>query len=204
MAADGAAIADALGIDRFAVMGHSGGGPHALACAALLPERILGVVSVSALAPFHAEGLDWFAGMGPSGTATLRAAAAGRVALEDYVASEQFDPEMFTAADHAALSGPWGWLGAIAGQAMECGPEGRLEDELVYVAPWGFDPGQMRMPVLLLHGGQDRIAPSSHGEWLARRIPSAELWLRPDDGHISVLNAGDAALERLREHTKQD
>ncbi len=203
-AGDVAAIADALRIDRFAVMGHSGGGPHALACAALLSERVLGVVSVSALAPLHTDDLDWFAGMGPSGTATLHAAAAGREALEDYVASEQFDPEMFTAADHAALSGPWGWLGASAGQAMECGPEGRLEDELVYVAPWGFDPGQLRVPVLLLHGGQDRIAPSSHGEWLARRIPSAELWLRRDDGHISVLEGSEAALDWLQEHAKQD
>src|ERR1019366_4738676 len=60
-AADVSSIADALGIDRFAVMGYSGGGPHALACAALLPERVLGVVCVAGLAPFRAEGLDWFA-----------------------------------------------------------------------------------------------------------------------------------------------
>src|ERR1035441_9578699 len=77
-AADVSSIADALGIDRFAVMGYSGGGPHALACAALLPERVLGVVCVAGLAPFRAEGLDWFAGMAPFGTALLRAAAGGR------------------------------------------------------------------------------------------------------------------------------
>src|ERR671911_2211559 len=73
-------VADAPGIDRFAVMGHSGGGPHALACGALLPDRVLGVVVVAGLTPFGAEGLDWFAGMAASGAASLRAAAAGRAA----------------------------------------------------------------------------------------------------------------------------
>ena len=81
-AAYASTIADALGIDRFAVMGHSGGGSHALACGALLPERVLGVVSVAGLAPFGAEGLDWFAGMATSGAAELRAATEGRAALE--------------------------------------------------------------------------------------------------------------------------
>jgi hypothetical protein len=65
-----------------------------------------------------------------------------------------------------------------------------VDDDLAGVAPWGFDPGQVRPPVLFLHGAQDRMVPSSHGEWLAHRTPSAELWLRPDDGHVSVLGAG--------------
>ena len=89
----------------------------------------------------------------------------------------------------------------MAGKALEGGPDGQVDDELAYVAPWGFDPGQVRAPALFLHGGQDRIAPVSHGRWLAERIPSAELWLRPDDGHISVLNTAAAALGWLREHT---
>ena len=117
-------IADALGIDRFAVMGHSGGGSHALACGALLPERVLGVVSVAGLAPFGAEGLEWFAGMAASGAAELRAAAQGCAALEDYVESTEFDPEMFTAADHAALYGAWSWLNSVVGPAVEAGPGG--------------------------------------------------------------------------------
>ena len=79
-AADVAGVADALGIDRFAVMGVSGGGPHALACAAALPGRVLAAVSMAGLALFGAEGLDWFAGMIPSGAAELRAATAGRAA----------------------------------------------------------------------------------------------------------------------------
>lgn len=95
-AADVASIADALGIGRFAVMGDSGGGPHALACAAVLPGRVLATVCMSGPAPFGAEGLDWFAGMTPSGAAEYRAAATGRAALEAYFASAEFDPEVFT------------------------------------------------------------------------------------------------------------
>jgi len=198
-AADVSAIADALDIGRFAVMGHSGGGGHALACAALLSERVIGAVSVSGLAPYGAQGLDWFAGMGPAGAAELRAAAGGRAALESYLASNDFDPELFTPADHAALAGAWGWLGAVAGRAMKGGLGGMVDDDLAYVDSSGFDPGQISAPVLILQGGQDRIAPSSHGRWLARQIPSVELWLRPDDGHISVLNSGAAAMEWLLE-----
>lgn len=202
-AADVSSIADALGIDQFAVMGHSGGGPHALACGALLPERVLGAVIVAGLAPFGAEGLDWFAGMAASGVASLRAAAEGRAAKERYEASgAEYDPE-FTPADGVALSGAWSWLGDVVGPAVEAGPGGLIDDDLAYVAPWGADPAQVIAPILFLHGGRDRVVPSSHSEWLARRCPSAELRLCPDDGHISVLNSGAAALDWLREHTDQ-
>ena len=64
----------------------------------------------------------------------------------------------------------------------------------------GFDPAQVTATVLLVHGGLDRVVPSSHGKWLARRCPSAELWLRPDDGHLSILNTGEAALHWLVNH----
>lgn len=192
------AAADALGIDRFAVMGHSGGGPHALACGALLPDRVLGVVSVAGLPPFDAEGLDPFAGMAASGVASLRAALEGRAAKERYEASGVgYDPE-FTPADHAALSGDWSWFNEVVRAGMAGGPGGLIDDDLAYVAPWGCDPAQVFAPVLLLHGGRDRVVPRSHSEWLARRCPTAELRLFPDDGHISVLHSGEAALEWLR------
>jgi pimeloyl-ACP methyl ester carboxylesterase len=191
-------IADELGIDQFAVMGHSGGGPHALACGALLPERVLAVVSLAGLAPFGAEGLDWFAGMTASGVASLRSAADGRAAKERYEASgAEYDPE-FTPADRAALSAEWSWLANVVGPAMEAGPGGLIDDDLAYTAPWGFDPAQVIAPVLFLHGGQDRVVPSSHSKWLACRCPSAELRLSPDDGHISVLNSAEAAMNWLR------
>jgi hypothetical protein len=114
--------------------------------------------------------------------------------MQAHLASTPWDPEEFTPADHAAVEGAWSWLGTVAGKALEGGPDGQVDDELAYVAPWGFDLGQVRAPALFLHGGQDRVAPVSHGRWLAERTPSAELWLRPDDGHISVLNSATAAL----------
>ncbi|QIN83065.1 alpha/beta fold hydrolase [Rubrobacter tropicus] len=195
-------IADALGIDRFAVMGHSGGGSHALACGALLGERVLGVVSVAGLAPFGSEELEWFAGMTPSGVASLRAAAEGRAAKERYEASAGEQDPGFLPADRAALSGEWSWLGDVAGPAVEAGPGGLIDDDLAYVSPWGADPARVIAPVLLLHGGRDRVVPGSHGEYLARRCPSAELRLYPVDGHISVLNHAAAAMAWLREHAQ--
>lgn len=196
-AADTTMVADALGLGRFAVMGHSGGSNHALACAALLTDRVLACVCVAALAPYGAEGLDWFAGMADGGVADLTAAAAGRTALEQHLDRSDFDPEQFTAADHAAISGDWAWLGGVAGKAVQGGTGGMVDDDLAYVAPWGYAPEQVVAPVLLVHGEQDRMVPSSHGRWLAARVPGAELWLRPDDGHISVLHSAEDALAWL-------
>lgn len=202
-AEDVARIADHLGIDRFAVMGHSGGGPHALACGALLPERVSAVVCGAALAPFHAEGLDWFAGMSAPGAASLRAAAEGRAAKEAHEAHAEFDPDMFTEADHAALAGAWSWFQDVVGPAVRNGPGPLIDDDLAYVAPWGFDPAGISVPVLILHGGQDRMVPAAHGRWLAEHCPTAELRLRPDDGHISVLDGAPSALDWLADrHAK--
>jgi pimeloyl-ACP methyl ester carboxylesterase len=195
-AADIAAVADELGLGTFAVMGHSGGGPHALGAGALLPDRVLAVVSGSGPAPYDAEGLDVFAGMGPAGAAEWGAAAHDRDALTAYYAAEEeFDSELFTPADWAALEGPWSWLGRVAGNAINAGPAGMIDDNLAYVAPWGFDPADVRQPVLIMHGAQDRMVPVSHGQWLARQLPAAELRLFPDDGHVSVLGSAAQALD---------
>ncbi|KAB8192243.1 alpha/beta fold hydrolase [Nonomuraea phyllanthi] len=194
------AVADALGIGRFAIMGHSGGGPHALACGDLLGERVLAVVSIAGMAPRGADGLDWFAGMCPSGEAALRAAAAGRAARERHEATSEYDPEMFTPADHAALEGEWSWFGSVVGPAVAGGPGGQIDDDLAYVRPWGADPARVSAPVLLVHGDQDRVVPVAHGRRLARHCPSAELRTFPDDGHISILHAAPAALDWVRAH----
>jgi pimeloyl-ACP methyl ester carboxylesterase len=188
------AVADALGIDRFAVMGHSGGGSHAMACGALLPDRVVAVVSVAGLAPFDAEGLDWFTGMAPSGVASLRAAAQGRAAKERYMATAEYDPEMFTEADHLALAGDWAWFDEVVQPAIASGPGAQIDDDLAYVSPWGCDPGDITVPVLLAHGVQDRVSPYAHAAWLTRHCPTAELRCCETDGHISVLRTAPQAL----------
>jgi pimeloyl-ACP methyl ester carboxylesterase len=198
-----ARVADDLGIDRFAVMGHSGGGPHALAVAARLPERTLAAVSLSGLAPFHAEGLDWFAGMAPAGVASLRAAAAGRAAKERQASSPSDDDPGFTDADVDALSGDWAWVMSVVRPAVAAGPGGLIDDDLAYVAPWGFEPADVAAPTLFVHGGRDRMVPSTHSDWLARHCPAAELWLSPKDGHVSILRSAESALEWLAHHARR-
>src|SRR5918997_2634018 len=117
-ASDAAAVVDHLGIDRFAVLGHSGGGSHALACGALLRERVSAVVSISGVAPYRADGLDWFGGMSPSGVASLRAALEGREAKERYESSPSDGDPGFVPADHEALAGEWARFGAVVGPAL--------------------------------------------------------------------------------------
>ena len=96
------------------------------------------------------------------------------------------------------LEGDWSWLGDVVGPALAAGPGGLIDDDLAYVAPWGCDPADVAAPVLILHGGRDRIVPSAHGEWLARHCRTAELRLSPEDGHLSILTSATAALEWLR------
>jgi pimeloyl-ACP methyl ester carboxylesterase len=192
-------IVDALGISRFAVMGASGGGPHALACAALLPDRVSAVVSLAGLAPFAADGLDWFAGMIDDGAA-LRAALLGRAAREVFEATAEFNPSSFIERDYAALEGAWASLGADAGAAAAAGGSGQIDDDLAYVAPWGFAVTDITAPVLLVQGGADRVIPPAHADWLLRNLRHAELWLRPNDGHVSILDTCPVAMDWLRAH----
>jgi pimeloyl-ACP methyl ester carboxylesterase len=198
-AQDVAEVADALSLDRFAVVGHSGGGPHALACAALLPDRVSAVVCIAGLAPRDADGLDWYAGMGPADVTSLRAAEAGRRArltLEAILEADVSDDEPMPA-DRRALAGPWAWLQTVTGPDAGAGVDGLVDDEVAFVSPWGFDPAEVTAPALLLHGVDDPVVPSAHSRWLAGRLPAAELWLKPGDGHVSILEAAGEALEWL-------
>jgi len=198
VAADVAYIADTVGVDRFAVMGQSGGGPHALACAGMLGDRVLGAVCIAGLAPFDATGLDWFSAMGDAGAEEFRAAARGREALQAYYAAGAApDDSMFAPADMVAFSGAYGpWLASSVERAMDGGFDAYLDDFEAFVSPWGFD-FEIAIPVLFVHGAQDRFAPSDHSLWLARQCQRSQLWLTPDDGHISIFDHGERAVDWL-------
>lgn len=196
-AADAAAIMDALGIDRFATWGTSGGGPHALACAALLGDRVAAAATLGSLAP-RVEGLDWFAGMGDAGV--LRAAVAGEQELRPLLErnrpgmvgeaeGEEGDLDaIFGPGDLAALAGPLGaFFGAGFQAGLAGGVDGWVDDELAYARVWGFDPGAIGVPVQLWQGRQDRMVPYAHGVWLGRRLPRVDVRMSPDDGHITLL-----------------
>jgi pimeloyl-ACP methyl ester carboxylesterase len=126
-----------------------------------------------------------------------RTAAEGRDARARHAETAEFDENSFTTADYRALEGAWASLGADAGRAGRAGPDGLIDDDVALMSPWGFDITQIETPVLLVHGGEDRVIPASHSEWLVRQLPSVELWLRPRDGHISVLHAVPVALDWL-------
>ena len=195
---DALAIADAVGVDRFAVLGHSGGGPRALACAALAPSRVLAAIAVSSPAPPDADGLDRYRGMAPGIQREQRAVVAGRAALDAVLAADEWDETAFTAGDLAALEGEWGWFGGVVAAANASGPDATADDLLAAGRAWGFDLGAVAVPVLVVHGAADRMVPLQHGEWLAAHVPGAEVAIVPDAGHIAVLVQGPPLVPALR------
>jgi len=200
-AADSAAIADALGADRFRTWGGSGGGPHSLACAALLPDRVVAAAVVAGVAPYDADGLEWTAGMGQDnidefgaatqGEPTLRPAlehANGQLTAMGAAGVADVLQSILPPVDTALLSGEMGeflfrWMtGGIAGTV-----DGWVDDDLAFISDWGFQPAQIRVPVLIVHGGQDLMVPFDHGQWLGGRIPGVTTRFSDEDGHLSTL-----------------
>lgn len=208
----GEQVLDALHLESVVVMGHSGGGPHALACAALLPDRVRAASVLAGLAPYPTddagvtdtvdgpEGFDWYGGMAASGVAALGAASQGRAVRERWEeqAGDTHDPEL-TATDLATLQGEWDWIGATVGPGLANGPGAAIDDDVAYAAPWGFDPAATRCPVLLVHGDADRVVPAGHARHLARVVPRAELRVVPGAGHLAVLEHAADALRWLVE-----
>ncbi|MBH0130913.1 alpha/beta fold hydrolase [Salinibacterium sp. NK8237] len=192
------AITDELEIDHFAVMGHSGGGPHALAAAALLPDRVVAAVAVASLAPFGPAGLEpeaYMSEMAASGVAALSAAVMGRNVKEAYENEygADYDPE-FSPGDIAMFDGEWSWFIDVVQAGAASGPAPAIDDDLAYVRDWGFDPASIQTPTLLLHGRVDRVVPAAHSQRLAEVIPNVELRLDPGAGHISVIAGSQDAL----------
>jgi pimeloyl-ACP methyl ester carboxylesterase len=206
---DVAALADHLGAERFLTAGWSGGGPHALACAALLPERVLGAATIAGVAPYDAEGLDWTEGMGEDNRVeyptaardpeellrwmrpqveTLSAISAGEVvqALRSLISdvdeaslTTELGEVLARSFHDAFANGPWGWY----------------DDDLAFVSPWGFDLSSIRVPVTIWQGQHDLMVPFAHGRWLAKHVAGARAELRPEHGHLSL--AADSLGEIL-------
>jgi pimeloyl-ACP methyl ester carboxylesterase len=201
-AGDVRAIADALGVRRLVVWGLSGGGPHAIACAALLDGLVAAVASLAAVAPHGAPKLDYFAGMSEGNVATvtrmLSEPAGARAELDaarDAIVSGGVD-EMLAGIRGAVTEGDRAVLDAQADTLRERwltglapGADGWWDDMLATVRDWGFGLTQTRTPVLVVHGERDTIVPVAHGRWLAEAIPSAEPHLLGDEGHFSLLGA---------------
>ncbi len=199
-ASDVRAICAELGIDRLATWGISGGGPHVLACAALLPDLVSAAASLASLAPYDADGLDYFAGMGQENVDDIRLfltdEAAARLKTdqdrEELLATSPADAakaieSLLTPTDAAALHGELAeYLTCSAQDGLAPGSQGWWDDNCM-VRPWGFNLSDITVPVLLLHGRQDMFVPFGHGEWLAAHIPGVEARLLEEDGHLTLL-----------------
>lgn len=210
VAAGVAALADELGVDRFATWGISGGAPHALACAALLPERVIAAAAVCGPAPFDAEGLDWLAGQGEGNVAEHTAAAEGEEALRPLLEREALPmlsgteggfETLLSQPDRAVLSQLEEFFGTTFREALAAGLDGWVDDDLAITRPWGFDLARIRVPVLLLHGLQDRFVPPGHARWLAGRIPGVEARLLEEEGHLSLYARIPEVHEWLAAHS---
>ncbi|HTU28440.1 MAG TPA: alpha/beta fold hydrolase [Solirubrobacteraceae bacterium] len=200
-AADVRAIAAALGIERLAVWGISGGGPHAAACAALLEGLVPAVAVLGSIAPYGAPGLDYFTGMGEANVEDIqlqlkepdashaRFAEQRRELLDgDLDAIMEGWRSLISPVDVAALTAEFGAsLLAQIKEGLRPSVEGWWDDCVAHLSDWGFGLTQIRTPVLVVHGRHDRFVPFSHGEWLAQSIPTAEPMLLEDEGHISLI-----------------
>jgi pimeloyl-ACP methyl ester carboxylesterase len=198
-AEDVAAILDALGVRRFATYGGSGGGPHALACGALLADRCAAVATIAGVGPVDAPDLDWLAGMGEGNHAEVAAARAGRDELVAYcradaaeidaVGAEELVDAMrphLSAVDAAVLTGELAeHVLASMRVALAPGVEGWVDDDYAFLASWGFDPGAIRVPVRVWQGEEDLMVPPSHGRWLLRHVAGAEGEVLPGEGHLT-------------------
>ncbi|HUB03720.1 MAG TPA: alpha/beta hydrolase [Solirubrobacteraceae bacterium] len=199
-AADTAAVADWLEVERFYTAGRSGGGPHALACAALLPDRVIAAATIAGVAPADADGLDWLAGMGQENIDEFAAMRAGEAELLAFI--EPFreklisaDPEemhhefgdLLSGVDRSVMTGQFAEYEAESTRiGMKHGVWGWFDDDLELLHDWGFELSDISRPVTIWQGAQDRMVPIAHGEWLAAHVPGARARLLPDHGHLSL------------------
>ena len=204
-------IADHLEIDRFGVLGRSGGGPHALACAALLPDRVTRACALVSLAPPDAVGLDWFEGMTDANVAEYKSAAtdpdrlaadliatAAKIRADPASHITTLGPEM-PEADRRVVAdaGIRAKLARNFAEAVRHSADGWIDDALAFASPWDFDVSTIRVPVLLWHGAKDVFSPVSHTHWLADRIPGAIRTILPGKAHFGALEVVPDVLSWL-------
>jgi pimeloyl-ACP methyl ester carboxylesterase len=200
-AADVAALLDVLGVDRFATYGWSGGGPHALACAALLPDRCAGAATLAGVGPADAPDLDWMSGMGEGNVAEFAAAREGRERLTEYCIAdaagiteagadgiaEALRPHL-SEVDARALTGDVAeFMYESITHGVRSGVAGWVDDDYAFLAPWGFDVGAIAVPVLVWQGQEDLMVPAAHGDWLQRHVRGAEGGILPGEGHLTLV-----------------
>jgi pimeloyl-ACP methyl ester carboxylesterase len=212
-AADVDKILERIGADEFVTAGWSGGGPHALACAALLPVRCLAAATIAGAAPYDSPGLDWMAGMAEENHEEFNAALAGEADLTTFLngaagslreisAAEVADGlgGLLSETDKAALTGEFAdHLAASLRAAVTAGIDGWRDDDLAFTRDWelSLDALGHATPVAIWQGDQDRMVPSAHGAWLAANIPLARARFRPGEGHLSLINRLGEILDDL-------
>lgn len=199
-AQDVRAIAAALGYDRLGIWGISGGGPYALGCAALLPDMAVAVAVVASLAPYGTQDFDYFAGMGELNADEIQLFFADREAArrkhhEDWESFVSATPEqlaegmksLLSPVDVEAFSGELArWLADSTHDGLAAGDQGWWDDGVSHLTDWGFDLGDIQVPVKIWHGREDRFVPVQHGQWLAANVPGAEADISDRDGHLSL------------------
>jgi len=205
---DVAAVLDRVGASECYTMGWSGGGPHALACAALLPERVIAAACVAGVAPYPSAGLDWMGEMGAENQAEFGAALQGPAELQGFleqagswVANSTADSvaadfgDLVSDVDISSITGDFAeWLAVGFRESVSHGIWGWFDDDRAFLKPWGFDLAEIERPVGIWQGGQDRMVPFAHGQWLAQHVGSATPHLLPDEGHLSLAVASMASI----------
>ncbi len=193
VAADVAAIVDQLGVERFTTIGVSGGGPHALATAAVLGDRVRRVCVSVGLGPVGSDGFDGSEGMLPETREEIMIARGGEAPLRAFVAGCS-DPEVgldgwlrqLPPSDQAVLSRATvrDREQVVAREWQALSLDGWVHDDLaLFTRPWGFELTQVKQPTLLVYGDADVLVPLEHGEKLAALLPQATLRIVPGGGH---------------------